>query len=237
MNETPPSARQRELLAQDRWAWLRDLLHYWYAEPLTARDGSPLELIDAAQERLGVRLPTALREWYELVGQRLDWIQDRPLPLELLEVTDGRILFWVENQGVWQVLVRPDGEDPEATATQGDAGTAVPLSSWLRALTVSDTLVAVWSGAGHGILGRLSPETRGEVFYEFTAHDVERLTAAYPELPIPPLPYWSAPPRGGSPVIIRCDGIDGAMLEWATATDDAFASLGQVLDLERGGDW
>ena len=70
-----------------------------------------------------------------------------------------------------------------------------------------------------------------------TSRSGRDVTAAYPELPIPPLPYWSAPPRGGSPVIIRCDGIDGAMLEWATATDDAFASLGQVLDLERGGDW
>ncbi len=75
---TDASARQRDLLRTPRWAWLAAFIDTWYFDPVTAQDASPTEEIDAAATAPGVDLPQALREWFELVGRRLEWVQDLP---------------------------------------------------------------------------------------------------------------------------------------------------------------
>ena len=67
--------QQRNLLGTLRWGWLREFVEVWYAEPLTAEDGSTAEQLTTAEERVGP-LPVALREWFTLVGARLRSTQD-----------------------------------------------------------------------------------------------------------------------------------------------------------------
>lgn len=52
-------------------AAIADFAADWRA-PLRAEDGYDAEALDAAERRLGVRLPTALREAYALFGRRDD---------------------------------------------------------------------------------------------------------------------------------------------------------------------
>jgi hypothetical protein len=102
---------------------LKAFVAAWHP-PLGKGDGVPVEELDAAEERLGVALPVALREWYQLAGRRADITATQNILLSpdqlSLEPTvpdgEGRVLvFHVENQGVvrWGILLRDfDLPDP-----------------------------------------------------------------------------------------------------------------------------
>lgn len=101
------------------WGFVRDFTHAW-VEPLTDGDGFTEEELAAAEERLGVSLPTALGEMYRLLGRRRDLTSnhDRLLhPGRLYIDTRGEALvFREENQGAcaWGVLLTDLGQaDPE----------------------------------------------------------------------------------------------------------------------------
>jgi hypothetical protein len=57
------------LIIPPRWKRTADLIAEWQ-RPLREGDGLPLADIEAAERRLGFRLPEALREWYLLAGRR-----------------------------------------------------------------------------------------------------------------------------------------------------------------------
>ena len=99
-----------------RWNLLREVIGQWY-RPLDTGDGCPVEELVAVEERLAIKLPTALREWYQIAGRRKDvWSkQDFLLLPEILEIHEGYVVFLVENQGVWRCAVRVEEcehEDP-----------------------------------------------------------------------------------------------------------------------------
>jgi hypothetical protein len=99
---------------EDRWHLASQFLQHWI-RPLTAEDRvSPLRL-DAAESRLGLRLPVALREWYLRLGCSGDvWsVQDTFLTPEGLRVQDDLLVFYVENQTVWYMGVRLDDLDSD----------------------------------------------------------------------------------------------------------------------------
>ncbi|MET7301280.1 SMI1/KNR4 family protein [Embleya sp. NPDC005575] len=106
------------------------------AKAIGAADGYDPAELDASAARLGVRLPTALRELYDLLGRRDDLTSNHDVLLapDKLYVEDGVLVFREENQGVAWWGVRPDGEDPAVLARYD---TAEPWSAWLPRLSVA----------------------------------------------------------------------------------------------------
>ncbi|MEU7478082.1 hypothetical protein AB0A63_19005 [Lentzea sp. NPDC042327] len=86
----------------------------WWAEPIEAQDGWSNADLDAAEARLGVRIPAALREAYALFGKRPDLTsnQDRLLLPAELRMEGDVLVFRDENQWVaaWGTTARD--EDP-----------------------------------------------------------------------------------------------------------------------------
>src|SRR5687768_8324301 len=85
----------------DRWALLSQLINQWHG-PLLPEDGHTEGELDSTLTRLRCTLPLALREWYRLAGRRNDvWNQqDHLLPPDKLDIDDGVLTFYAENQGV-----------------------------------------------------------------------------------------------------------------------------------------
>jgi hypothetical protein len=103
---------------QAAWRFIRGFAASWLT-PLTEGDGCDDAELDAAEDRLGVRLPVALREAYGLFGRRRDLtsIQDTLLsPDELhLDTTRDALIFRLESQAAarWGVLATDLGQpDP-----------------------------------------------------------------------------------------------------------------------------
>jgi hypothetical protein len=76
---------------------IRTLLRPWQPG-----DGYDEATLQAAEERLGVRLPRTLRQFYLAWGRRADLTQRvHPLlPPDELEIRDDALEFWAENQAV-----------------------------------------------------------------------------------------------------------------------------------------
>src|SRR4051812_13748483 len=94
--------------------------------PLRDEDGYNGEELNAAEERLGFKLPAALREAYMLFGRRTDlcgtmnFLQP-PDQLDTYEDT-GLLTYHAENQGAWERYIRPADlyvEDPPVTHASG----------------------------------------------------------------------------------------------------------------------
>jgi hypothetical protein len=103
--------RALDFIAEFAAAWTR---------PLAREDGYGEDVVQAVEEHLGVRLPTALREAYMVLGKRTDLtaVQDPLLPLDRLRVDQAAeaVVFRRENQGCaeWAVAVTSpwSPEDP-----------------------------------------------------------------------------------------------------------------------------
>ncbi|MFJ8623988.1 SMI1/KNR4 family protein [Kitasatospora sp. NPDC093550] len=98
------------------WALVGGFAAYW-GEPLGPDDGFPAAELDAAERRLGLRLPAALREAYRLFGRRADLTSNHDVLLtpDELFVLDGALVYRTENQGCahWGVLLGGlEQEDP-----------------------------------------------------------------------------------------------------------------------------
>lgn len=88
----------------------------WRA-PLEPGDGNDSAELDAAELRLGLKLPAALREAYLLLGRRDDLLrnQDRLQTPDKLYIREGALIYHTENQGVaeWGILLADlSAEDP-----------------------------------------------------------------------------------------------------------------------------
>jgi hypothetical protein len=102
---------------QGAWRFVRRFAQSWLT-PLTIDDGWTNADLQAAERRLGLRLPSAIREAYGLFGRRQDLtsVQDRLLGPDELEVdlTGEVLIHRVENQSVavWGVplaaMAQPD---------------------------------------------------------------------------------------------------------------------------------
>jgi len=86
-------------------------------------DGCSAADIRRAEALLGVRLPTPLREYHLRYGENkvLAKAQDFMFTPEMLEVDDGHLVFWQENQAVYTVGVPLDalGQDDPPVFQQG----------------------------------------------------------------------------------------------------------------------
>ncbi|MGK5558368.1 hypothetical protein ACSNOI_42885 [Actinomadura kijaniata] len=198
-----------------------------WATPLTEGDGFPAEELDAAEARLGVRLPGALREAYRLFGRRADLTSnhDTLLAPSDLYVLDGALVFRSENQGAanWGVPLADAGlADPPAFVRADLADkSAERWEPWLDGLTraVEEMLLSEALHASEDLCdGR-----------DLEDDDVERLERAFTARPDLPAPWgrWFT----GPDLMIRVEGDD-----WLSVR----ARTGEALDRFRDdhdGDW
>ncbi|MGI4789407.1 MAG: hypothetical protein ACRYFS_11230 [Janthinobacterium lividum] len=96
-------------MTNDFWSDYRRLVAR-LMPPLGPGDGVPEAEIEAAETRLGVKMPTLLREFYALAGKREDinGVHNRLVSLENLKVDQNKLVFYEENQGVvlWGVDIQ-----------------------------------------------------------------------------------------------------------------------------------
>lgn len=238
------------LLQTPRWAALTAFVRRWYAEPLGAAVVTEDDLA-RTEAHLGCKMPPALREWFLVVGHRLQFCgQDDPTRLEdlagevatheswrakLVAPDNGRIVVWRENQGCWfaEVEVDSSGTDGTAllTADRGRGGRRERLEQALLGIVCSDTLVAVWAGNAGGPLGRLKRGVVGGYPLE-TTPKVKARVACLPVLDFPNTPSYGGPFRGHESLIIR---ESGGGWEWMAADEDAHAEANRILGLDEDG--
>jgi hypothetical protein len=99
---------------QDRLDVLQQLVNFWHG-PIRPEDGM------SEMELGSVPLPLPLRCWYRWAGKRADVMTGQNIlfaprdyrdKYRMLAVKQGRLHFYIENQGVYEWSTLPDGDDP-----------------------------------------------------------------------------------------------------------------------------
>jgi len=137
---------------QDRWSLLKDFIAEWH-RPLEDGDGYSASELDAAEQRLGLKLPEALREWYGLAGHRKDIVavqnflrlpdhlftrQEEDIQEDVCEV----LYFYSENQSVvnWGILASDLVlDDPPVYLDETGAIENHTLSEFITQMVVLET--------------------------------------------------------------------------------------------------
>jgi uncharacterized protein (TIGR02996 family) len=124
MLQTIPDSRM------ERWKLLDRFIDAWCEQPLDGGSGATIDEILEVEEQLGRQLPAAVREFYYLMGHRLEIgsYQDRFVSIEELRRSEpGPLVIRYENQGVcrWELSIADprDNEDPPVWCVE----------DWLRA--------------------------------------------------------------------------------------------------------
>ncbi|MEU7894194.1 hypothetical protein AB0B45_15195 [Nonomuraea sp. NPDC049152] len=214
------------------WGFIRRFATAW-STPLSEGDGYDAADLDAAEQRLGLRLPTILREAYALLGRRGDLTsnQDRLLTPEELYIDDtGQVLVYrLENQHVaeWGVpLDALERKDSRTVYRTSMADRSAELwAPWLDRLSLafveivlSETLIA---------------EEELFNFLDLAPGDIALVEAAYERLAMPAYPadepsiVWFA----GPDVLLRQDA--GVCLMVRARTTEALDEVYETLD----GEW
>ena len=132
---------------KDRWSLLQDFIAEWHS-PLKPGDGYSAAELDAAEKRLGLKLPLALREWYQLAGKRKDITAAQnflrsPDRLYTQEEDGARVLcFYTENQAVvnWGVLVSDlNLDDPPVYLDETGTIENQTLSEFITQMVILET--------------------------------------------------------------------------------------------------
>ncbi|WP_203696775.1 SMI1/KNR4 family protein [Catellatospora coxensis] len=177
-----------------------------YGRPVVEGDGVDADRLRAAEERLGIALPAALREAYLLFGRRRDLTaaQDRLLtPGQLRCDAEGVLVFRVENQhcASWGVSPESDAhDDPPVLMSTG--GRWMPYADRLSIALVEMVLSeAMFSADEETVDNRADLDDAARV----------ALRAMFVRLPLPDLPLWAAPDQSpvrwfaGPDVLLRED--------------------------------
>ncbi|OKI49354.1 hypothetical protein [Micromonospora sp. CB01531] len=180
-----------------------------FGRPVIEGDGVDASRLQAAEDRIGILLPAALREAYLLFGRRRDLTaaQDRLiLPEQLRTDADGVLVFRVEAQhcASWGVSPGAVGQDdPPVVVNIGDGW--MPYSDRLSLALVEMVLSEAMFSADEGNVDNreLDDATHGA------------LGTAFERLPLPDFPFWA--------------GMDGPPIRW-------FAGL-DVMLRDDGGTW
>ncbi len=132
---------------QDRWSLLKDFVAEWHT-PLQEGDGYAAEELDAAEQRLGLKLPAALREWYQLAGKRTDLFDIDPYgfsdPHELSIEEDDHEVLWLFAENASGCLMGYSEQD----LSQDDPpvyveGISIAEGLWLANETFSEFILQV----------------------------------------------------------------------------------------------
>ncbi len=137
IREIPPRFKAYVELFED---WIR---------PLEPGDGLSMSEIEAAELKLGVKLPLALKELYGLVGNALDDLnqQNYLLPVGELRLKDDKVIFYVENQscGDWSFQVGDSKDDDPPVWIDGEMKAAEKLSEFVFGMMIIE---ATFRGPG-----------------------------------------------------------------------------------------
>jgi len=209
----------------ERWALLGRFLGRWFPDQRANHGVDVAELV-LAEQRLGISLPIAFREWYERYGARPDvWsLQDTLWMPHDLRVERGVLTFCIENQGVVRWGIRLDElatEDPPVVISDpadGQAWLVESLTTSAFAMQLA-VLNAKWSGsARYRANGQGTDEAFGAI------------ARSYPRLPFPDLhwPSWPTHFFGGDDVIIETNAET-----WIWVTARSQSALAEVDALVR----
>ncbi|MGH9341348.1 MAG: hypothetical protein ACRD1R_17570 [Acidobacteriota bacterium] len=123
--------------------------------PLKASDGYSEETVRRAEQRLGLSLPKALRDYYAYLGrnQTLSRMHNVLLPPHKLTSEDGYIVFMLEAQFVVSWAIRSDQADDDDPVVWQIVN-CVPREVYSEELRFSDFIVRMldWQagvGAAH----------------------------------------------------------------------------------------
>ncbi|WP_158715207.1 hypothetical protein [Kitasatospora phosalacinea] len=119
----------------------------WYGEP---------DLPAAVDLSVVNEMPIPLRTWHEITSRWSAGVTSFNYPVgpHELELEDGKLVFWVENQGCWTWATSPDGDDPLVFDRQSSAdpdpwtSTGETLSEFLLQATVFEAILGatnLWS--------------------------------------------------------------------------------------------
>jgi hypothetical protein len=189
------------------WRFIRRYAESWLT-PLTDNDGWTEADLQAAEQRLGIRLPAAIREAYAVFGRRQDLtsVQNRLLVPEELEVdlTGEVLIYRVENQAVavWGVPLAAMGQpDPPVLVAPnvGDVGCWEPYLERFSLACVEMVLSESLFSAPMELSDNRALDSAAAAL----------LAQRFARLAIPDYPMWAVP--GGSvhwfagPEVLLCD--------------------------------
>jgi hypothetical protein len=164
------------VLRPDRWRLLAELIGKWH-RPLLQGEGYDPQEISASEKRLGLKLPSALKEWYALAGRRQDvWNrQDKLVPPQEITVEAGVLVFYTENQAVtfWGVRLGELPKDDPPVVTRDEHADWRELCPEVSVFALQMFVYTLQFGARTRIYGWAEPASLSRI-------------AALPELPLPP---------------------------------------------------
>lgn len=220
------------------WRFIQRFTQEWGRWPLGEDDGYSEAELEAAEQRLGLRLPTALREAYAMFGRREDLVGSpeglfpllRPdqLYAQKLFAADGieLLIYHTEGYGCWRCGIRlTDLQLPDPPTvfwnTCGDDECQTTGVAWLDRLSTScvEIVLTQWRLPGHEL----------HHMGELRADDLSVLERSFPRLGLPTYPVSRpscAPGTDwfvGDDVLLRLDryigtrgdaGSSGAIPSW-----------------------
>lgn len=141
--------------------------------PLSKSSGLPVGALAAAEKRLGVHVPQALRDYYRVAGgeRRVNTCHNRLLPPHKWRVDHRRLIFMEENQSVvfWAVPVgRRAAIDPPV-----DQGVNDEPIGWAREhsrCSIFLTVMLHYQAVNGGLRFCASAEAPDESSYRFEDH-------------------------------------------------------------------
>lgn len=100
----------------------------------------------------GDAVPRPLRDWFALTARWSTPVSTQHHVLSQPWIEDGRLVFWVENQGVWLWATTAGGDDPPVYDRENVDGepwqpTGVALSAFLLHVAVFEAVMSCQHGA------------------------------------------------------------------------------------------
>jgi hypothetical protein len=224
------------IVGLDRWRRIVDLVRDWDERPLAPGEGYSSAQLDAAERRLGRRLPLALREWFLLAGPGFAGPARTTLPPDELRLVDGRLLFAEAERlatltwGVEAANASP--EDPAVSVGRRDG-----RMEWTQEYdSVTQFLLARLIHAA--IRGDLGGTQNG--IAELTREAIALLKRTYQAFPVP-VSHWPMPSVfvGDADTLLEIDNDPYMPFVSATArTAEAWARIDSfVRSHSPHGDW
>lgn len=138
------------------WPYYQELVAQLY-QPLSSGDGFSDDEVTSAEQRLGLRLPGLLREFYLLAGKRIDLnhAHNQLVHPNDLQLEDEKLVFYEENQAacIWGVRAE-DLEVADPPVVRGDSMAGFPQWVWephFERLSSFLLMMLCWQGVMGGM--------------------------------------------------------------------------------------